>query len=396
MDEQEKKLEQEEITQGVEPSIEVDTVAETTPSDEVAVSEVESSDSEVEGEKVETEASDEKATEEADKTDEGSSDEEQKDEKVEDEGSKDKEEPTTEAQEEPPVEAADVEAVEPEEIELSEEDRMKAELAELRAEKEDAEIAQDFINTVKETEEQIETVKANVQDAVNKVAAKYQIPIDISMEQLEKLDPTKAAIAKEIIMKANEEIQRAEAQLSEVREDKAREVVFKKAEKEFAKFELTDEQKGIAAQTFVNIIAQTGVMDLAEDLKAKVKLSVAQARMDSPVVAKVAEVAQEILDETEPKEVKEETTDTTVSKEPSPEISEAKEEVTEEKSESTPSPDISEFKEGVTGQVTKAQAVTVDNVLAKLNALPFKERTAFYKENVDLINEAMTKKRMAE
>ena len=56
-------------------------------------------------------------------------------------------------------------------------------------------------------------------------------------------------------------------------------------------------------------------------------------------------------------------------------------------------PDISEFMEGIEGTASKASDVNTDNVLAKLNALPFKERTKFYKENMDLINEAMKKAR---
>ena len=49
--------------------------------------------------------------------------------------------------------------------------------------------------------------------------------------------------------------------------------------------------------------------------------------------------------------------------------------------------------EGIEGNAAKASDVNTDNVLAKLNALPFKERTKFYKENMDLINEAMKKAR---
>ena len=69
------------------------------------------------------------------------------------------------------------------------------------------------------------------------------------------------------------------------------------------------------------------------------------------------------------------------------------EEVVEEKPQEEEKPDISEFMEGIEGNAAKASDVNTDNVLAKLNALPFKERTKFYKENMDLINEAMRKAR---
>jgi hypothetical protein len=38
--------------------------------------------------------------------------------------------------------------------------------------------------------------------------------------------------------------------------------------------------------------------------------------------------------------------------------------------------------------VNNREGVTVDNVIQKLNSLPFKERTAFYKEYEDLIRQA--------
>ena len=396
MDEQMKK-ELEESIENTQPSIEVDTTAEEMVAEEVVeesdkhteeeVTEapeevVEGSDSEEESEDAE-----QPAVEEADKSVEETT-EEEAEEKSEDEEEA-KEEPTDET----PVDSPD-EAAEP-----TEEEKMRAELEALRSEKEEAEEVNQFFDVMDKTESQAQQLTVNVAKGIEEVAKKYGIPTDISLEELEKQDPTKATMAKEIMARANAVIEQAKAQLNQVRENAARDIVFKRAGKLLDKYEMTEEQKGIAAETFVTILNEVGVKDLAEDLKAKVKLAVAQARMDSPIVAAVADVAQEVLDETKPvvEEVKEEETktDTSVSNEPSEKIEEEVKEVEEVKEEVPPTPqkDLSEYMEGASTSVQKVATVTVDNVLQQLAALPFRERTAFYKEHQDLINQAMTMKR---
>ena len=149
----------------------------------------------------------------------------------------------------------------------------------------------------------------------------------------------------------------------------------------FKKYTLSSDQKAIAADTFIKIMYTTGIDDLDEDLAAKVKLSVAQAKMDSPDVVEVTQVKEEVkVEDVQNEEVKEEQA-------PAVEEKEAVEEEVEKAEEQKP--DLSEFMEGIEGSAAKASDVNADNVLAKLNALPFKERTKFYKENMDLINEAM-------
>ena len=158
---------------------------------------------------------------------------------------------------------------------------------------------------------------------------------------------------------------------------------------------MTEEQANIAAATFINIMNQVGINDLGEDLAAKVKLSVAQAKMDSPDVVEAAPTQEEKVEIEEAKkeehvqkseEVKEEVP-------PAEEVAEEALPAEEVPHVEEKKPDISEFMEGIEGNAAKASDVNTDNVLAKLNALPFKERTKFYKENMDLINEAMKKAR---
>ena len=62
--------------------------------------------------------------------------------------------------------------------------------------------------------------------------------------------------------------------------------------------------------------------------------------------------------------------------------------------EETPTkPDLSEFKEGVDGGTTPTAAVTEDNIIETIAALPYRERTKFITENYDLYMTAMRKAR---
>ena len=241
-----------------------------------------------------------------------------------------------------------------------------------------------------QAETQLDDTTNQVHDALIKTIKKYEIPEDKTLNELRAESPEKAAILEGLLAKAQEVIQTTSAKLSAQVEEKAKDVLFDKAGKMFDAYKMTEEQANIAAATFINIMNQVGINDLGEDLAAKVKLSVAQAKMDSPDVVEVAPVLEEKVIEVEetkkeesvqkPEEVKDE-------------VPPAEEEIVEEKPQEEEKPDISEFMEGIEGNAAKASDVNTDNVLAKLNALPFKERTKFYKENMDLINEAMKKAR---
>lgn len=238
-----------------------------------------------------------------------------------------------------------------------------------------------------QAETQLDDTTNQVHDALIKTIKKYEIPEDKTLNELRAESPEKAAILEGLLVKAQEVIQDTSAQLSAQVEERAQDILFNKAGKMFEAYKMTEEQADIAAATFINIMNQVGINDLGEDLAAKVKLSVAQAKMDYPDVVEVtpAQEEEKVI------ETKEETVQK--SEEVKDEVPSAEEVAegalpTEEKK-----PDISEFMEGIEGNASKASDVNTDNVLAKLNALPFKERTKFYKENMDLINEAMKKAR---
>ena len=237
----------------------------------------------------------------------------------------------------------------------------------------------EFVELSKNISNKLVEVKDAIANEVSRVAKQYNIPTDLSMEELEKQDPTKAEIAKNLVAQANQALSNIENELAAAKESKAKDILFKRAEQMFKKYTLSSDQKAIAADTFIKIMYTTGIDDLDEDLAAKVKLSVAQAKMDSPDVVEVTQVKEEVkVEDVQNEEVKEE------KQAPAVEEKETVEEKVEEQK-----PDLSEFMEGIEGSAAKASDVNADNVLAKLNALPFKERTKFYKENMDLINEAM-------
>lgn len=238
-----------------------------------------------------------------------------------------------------------------------------------------------------QAETQLDDTTNQVHDALIKTIKKYEIPEDKTLNELRAESPEKAAILEGLLTKAQEVIQDTSAQLSAQVEERAQDILFNKAGKMFEAYKMTEEQADIAAATFIDIMNQVGINDLGEDLAAKVKLSVAQAKMDYPDVVEVtpAQEEEKVI------ETKEETVQKSEEvKDEVPSAEEVAEEAlyTEEKK-----PDISEFMEGIEGNASKASDVNTDNVLAKLNALPFKERTKFYKENMDLINEAMKKAR---
>lgn len=218
---------------------------------------------------------------------------------------------------------------------------------------------------------------------------KYGIDVDKTIEELKAEDPTKAEIATQIT-----------AQAQKIREDKAREitntidqefhkVVFKKAEKVFAKFNLTKEQEEAAAKDFVRIVREVGVQNIDEDVVEKVKYSVAKAMMEHPKEAeKIAPATPEEI-----KEVVDKIADTTEDKTETQQQEE--QQGTQENKKSTePKIEIDEFREGVidstTGGTTanKADEITVDNVLDRLASLNYFERTKFYTEHFDLIEKA--------
>ena len=275
------------------------------------------------------------------------------------------------------------------EEEVEEEDKQKeieelnAKLAEMEFDKKEAENIRQYQIDRANIEEQVKQQTDLLSTKLNEAFAHFGIDPNKTLDELKAEDVTKAAIAQGLIdsamQKRDEAINKARQEITKMED----ELIFNRVEKEVEKYHLTPEQMKATAETFIAIMNETGIADLAEDLRAKVKLAVAQAVMDNPRVEKKEE---EIIKKEDKKELETIEEVPVVEEEEPPKV----EKVVEEES---PKPDLSEFKEGVDGGTTPTAAVTEDNIIETIAALPYRERTKFITENYDLYMSAMRKAR---
>lgn len=292
-------------------------------------------------------------------------------------------------QEQKPEEKAEEEEEQVEE-EVEVEDKQKeieelnAKLAEMEFDKKEAENIRQYQIDRANIEEQVKQQTDLLSTKLNEAFAHFGIDPNKTLDELKAEDITKAAIAQGLIdsamQKRDETINKARQEITKMED----ELIFNRVEKEVEKYHLTPEQMKATAETFIAIMNETGIADLAEDLRAKVKLAVAQAVMDNPRVEKEEEETPEKEDEKELETIEE----VPVVKEE--EKKSKAEEVVEEES---PKPDLSEFKEGVDGGTTPTATVTEDNIIETIAALPYRERTKFITENYDVYMTAMRKAR---
>lgn len=286
-------------------------------------------------------------------------------------------------------------------------DAIKRELEDLKAERQEA-IEVDALNKESaKVAREYDEFCSTIGNALENRFKELNIPLDKTIEDLKKEDATKAVVAEGLIREANELIERGKRDANNFLMNKTRDLVFKKADRLLKRFDVTDEEAEVVADTFLEIMNQSGIRDLGDDLLAKLELAVARAKMVCGTVSKTAkkvsekaEQVKEVIEKVE--EVVSDKKDIKPEEEP-PKTEEKEErekkvedvqkpdkegevitpEVAEEK------PDLSEFEEGTgnqSGPVT--ERITVDNVLEKMLALPFKQQPAFYKEHYALLEEA--------
>lgn len=327
------------------------------------------------------------------------------------------EQPVEETPETEPAteEEAVVEKTEPEEGEVKEEEeskpeeeksepveeddteKVRAELAELKAQKEDAEALQMCNTEVMKVEQEFTNCTSRIAEALKASFEQNGIDPSKTLEELKKEDPAKATLAQQFIQQATElRANLEQAAMAEITKQQNN-VIYKIASREFEKLGLNMEQAQEAVNTFVRINNEIGISDLEDDLKMKIQLAAGRAKMLHPSTEQVAPVPP-----VEPPVDKSVPVDTT-EKEVSSVVDEVAEELKEVvEAEQTPAPveepqpvvekpKLADFEEGANAGAVNVSAtsVTVDNVLDQMAALPFKERTKFYKEHEDLINEAM-------
>lgn len=340
--------------------------------------------------------------------------EEKEEEKVEEPSEEEEENPSEEK--ETSEEENKEEVVEEEDVKEEEEvdvEQLKKELAELKAEKEDEARERELVEVAQNVEVEYDRVVKGINEALRETLEQYQIPVDKSIQELEKEDPAKAQIARSLLAQAKQALDFNTQRLSNQYKSKEQDVIFTKAERLFNKYELSNEQAQVAAETFVSILQASGLQDLKEDLAAKVELSVAQARFKVPTVTPPVETVKEETVKEAPKVEAEPAVEPEKADENKPEEEVSKpEEKAEEKAPEAPAEEfklergvaketvsrkvvnnLDDYKEGINGsssiEASKASTVNKDNVLAKLAALPPKERQRFMKENFALVNAAM-------
>lgn len=375
------------------------TVEEVKDEQVVAEEQVEQKEEVVEEEKVEGDETTEQPTvddvPETDKVEDDKVDEEQKDEVVVDE-------PEEEQKTEDEVKEEERD-IQPEEEKVDEEidelSKVKAELEEIKAIRAEEENIKEFERQAMNDDLQMDNVCKQIQSDLTQAFKNMGIDPEKSLDELKKEDPEKAFNAKQLIESAMRLRDTIAARQQENRDNKLREIVFKRAARLFDKFNLTDEEGNVAAETFIDILGEVGLKNLDDDLKAKVELAVGKTKLLAPKVEKVTEEIVDIA-----KDVKEIVNDVLA---PAPEVNpdeekvveeiNNKEEVVEEKVEEEkveePKIDVAAFEESVgvnTPVMTPGELNDPLGELAKIR--DSKERVLFYKEHAKEIEAAMKKK----
>lgn len=351
-------------TQGVEPTIVVDdTPVAEEPLPEDVKEEQETPEQEVPEPEVQEEPKPEEPKEEG---------------KEEAPQPEEKDKPEVEEVTEPEKEEQQVEEEEKVEPEKPEEDieAIKAELAELKAIQQEEKELQDFSVKRDNAVNEYNMMCGRLADALAEEFKRYGIDASKTIEEIEKEDSAKAEIAKGLIAQAQRIQEEQKAKVNDELNTAFTDIVFTKAARLMEKFGLTEEQENSAATTFIEIMNNSGIKDLAEDLKAKVELAVAKAKMVAPAMVKAVEETKEAVEAIK-------------------DVVEAVEAPVVEEPPKKPEPvvepvAVEDFTEGVVqnSESTPQAALDESNVLQKLASLPYKERTAFYKEHYDLITRA--------
>lgn len=362
MSDEEKKIEQ------IEEQIDGATATEDTTTDTQDVQEVEQ-----ETEKEQVVETDEKADEDGEAGDEV-------EEKTEDTDRTDAEAANTEESVEEGTKEGTADE-DPEDNQAPED--MQAELEELRYSRDEENALREISKAQSDAQSEMQEFQTKVTQILEQGLKHYGIDPEKSIEDIAQEDPAKADIARELLNSAQQHIQAKQQELIQRVGQMEQNVVFNRAEREIKKFKLTTEQEIEAAKVFVKIINATGVADISEDLKEKVRLAVASAKMSVPV--------EEIIK----KEEASDTSDTKVLETLSEKIEEKVEDKVEGKSDVTLKVDIDDYKESPTNTakitVSSTPEINETNVIAKMAAMPYKDRVAFMIEHQDIVDAAMRK-----
>lgn len=250
---------------------------------------------------------------------------------------------------------------------------LRAEIDDLKYEKETNDAIAEFQNIVAKQQSEYEAFTTELQNKVVEEFNKYGIPMDMDINELKATDPAKYQIMTNILTNAQNVHDKVTAEIQNPIKEASDNIVFRIAGKEMKKYDLTLEQAQEAAKTFVNIMHEVGVKDLKEDLIGKVELAVARGKLIVGDVKKTVEDTKEAVKETV-KDVKE-TIDT------------VKEKVDTIKKEGKK---LEDFTKGANpGLPPKGAEVNKDNVMELYLSQPEGERLKFFAAHKDLIMEQL-------
>ena len=314
-------------------------------------------------------------------------------------------EPSTEeppAEEQKPAEEEQKEEVEEEEEEedlptVEDFERVQAELEEIKIAEADRQVMQQLRDKDAAREQQLRAIEGQLADRLELELNRYGIDLNKSLAELQKEDAAKFQIAQGLINQSRVQAERARAFMEEQKAADAREAIFNKAGMLMAKYDLAEDEANSVAETFLDIIDAAGVRDLGEDLKNKVELAVAKVRFVGGKLKKAVKETKEAVEAVH--DVAEAVKEVVPEPSPSPQTEQP---VKEKKPVVTDVPTVTEDikKEALAEAMgdavpeanknvpTEGDGATVENVLEKLMATPFKERVEFYKKHEALINEA--------
>lgn len=326
-------------------------------------------------------------------------------EKVEEPDKAELPEKATESEPEP-TEEEKVEEEEQEEDDLptvEDFERVQAELEEIKIAEADRRVMQQLKDRDAGREQQLRAIEGQLADRLELELNRYGIDLNKSLAELQKEDAAKFQIAQGLINQSRAQAEQARAFMEEQKAADAREAIFNKAGMLMAKYDLAEDEANSVAETFLDIIDAAGVRDLGEDLKNKVELAVAKVRFVGGKLKKAVKETKEAVESARTAiEAIKETADAVVetvkpeppTKEEQPDKAEQPDKVdvpvvTEEiKKEALAEAMGDAVPEANKNAPIEGDGATVDNILEKLMATPFKDRVEFYKKHEALINEA--------
>ena len=308
------------------------------------------------------------------------------------------EEPSPEEQpaEEPPIEEGKKEEVKEEEDDddlptVEDFERVQAELEEIKIAEADRQVMQQLRDKDAAREQQLRVIEGQLADRLELELNRYGIDLNKSLAELQKEDAAKFQIAQGLINQSRAQAEQARAFMEEQKAADAREAIFNKAGMLMAKYDLAEDEANSVAETFLDIIDAAGVRDLGEDLKNKVELAVAKVRFVGGKLKKAVKETKEAVEAVHDvvEAVNEAVPEPSPSPQTEPPVEEKEPVVTEEiKKEALAEAMGDAVPEANKNVPTEGDGATVENVLEKLMATPFKERVEFYKKHEALINEA--------